>query len=170
MVMKVHMDTLSSRELRKQTAYQFELQAARLQFTILARHSNYRYKLYDERHLRELIAIVVPESFDFYRLRLNRGEQKVDMVICRHHNCILPVRCVSMEESHEYGVHSLPRNMRSKRARRNSDEVNLLVSQLLLGVKKAYAELATMPDRTRQRYLARRDLYLRPRMGRPWKS
>ncbi len=168
--MDVHMETVTVQELRRRTAYQFELQAGRLQFSIRNRLRNYRYKLYDERHLRELVGIVVPESFDFYRLRLNRGEQKVDIVICQRHNCILPIRCVSMEESHEYGIHSLPRKLRTQRARRNTDDMNLLVSQLLLGVKKAYAELENMPERTRQRYLARRDLYLKPRIGRPWAS
>ncbi len=164
------MDDLPSFERRARTAYQFELQAVRLQFAILDTMRNFRYKLYDERHLRELVAIVVPESFDFYRLRLNRGTHRIDMVICEKHNCILPVRCVSMSEAHEYGVHSLPRGMRKQRERRNADDITLFVSQLLLGVKKAYAELDAMSVRQRQRYVARRDQYLKPRVGRPWSS
>ncbi len=162
-------DTLAC-DLRKQTAYQFELQSKRLQFTIRDRMRNFRYSLYDERHARILTCIVLVESFDFYQLRLNRGKHRIDMVICDHHNCILPVRCVSMEESHEYAVHSVPRKMRATRQRRNSDEMKLLVSQLLLGVKKAHAELETMPDRTRRRYVAYKNSLLRPRVGRPWAS
>ena len=164
------MDMTTIAEARQNVAYQFELQAARLQFRVMNHQRNYRYKLYDERHARELVAIVLPESFDFYRLRLHRSQAKVDMVVCQRHNCILPVRCVSMEESHEYGAHSVPRNMRTQRQRRNLDECNLFVSQLLLGVKKAYTELQEMPERTRERYLARRDELLRSRRGRPWSS
>ncbi len=155
---------------RKQTAYQFELQAKRLQFSIRERTRNFCYRLYDERHARELVCIVLVESFDFYLLRLNQGKHRIDMVICEHHNCILPVRCVSMEESHEYAVHSLPRKMRTERERRNTDEMKLFVSQLLLGVKKAHAELQEMPDRTRRRYVAYKNKLLRPRVGRPWAS
>ena len=155
---------------RAQTAYQFELQATRLQFRIVAKLRNFRYKLYDERHARELTAIIVVKSFDFYRLRLNQGKHRVDMVICERHTCMLPVRCVSLEESHEYAVHSPPRQQRMDRKRRNADEIELFVSQLLLGTKKAYVELATMPLRQQQRYLKRRDAYLRPKRGRPWAS
>lgn len=158
------------RKLREQVAYEFELQSARLQFSIVATLRNYRYKLFDERHMREVVAIVLPESFDYYRLRLNHGQHRVDLVIVQRHNAMLPIRCVSMEESHEYAAHSLPRWTRPNAKRRNSEEVNLFVSQLLLGVKKAYAELERMPLRTRQRYLRQRNQYLRPRVGRPWAS
>ena len=164
------MDDSLSPDLRNQTAYQFELQAKRLQFAIVKKLRNYRYKVYDERHARELTAIVVHTSFDFYRLRLNYGKHRIDMVICERHTCILPIRCVSIEEAHEYAVHSPPRSTRPTRKRRNADEIDLFVSQLLLGVKKAYAELADMHERQRQRYLKRRDSYLKPKRGRPWAS
>jgi hypothetical protein len=155
---------------RREIAYQFEIQAKRLQFSIRDHTRNFCYQLYDERHMRILSCVVLVESFDFYELRLNRGKHRIDMVICEHHNCCLPVRCVSMEESHEYAVHSLPRRRRDDRQRRNSDEKKLFVSQLLLGVKRANAELETMPDRTRRRYVAYKNSLLRPRRGRPWAS
>lgn len=155
---------------REQVAYEFELQSQRLQFSIVATLRNYRYKLFDERHMREVVAIVLPESFDYYRLRLNHGKHRIDMLIVERHNAMLPIRCVSMEESHEYAAHSLPRTSRPTIKRRNTEEANLFVSQLILGVKKAYAELEQMPLRTQQRYLQKRDSYLRPRVGRPWAS
>lgn len=155
---------------RENVAYQFELQIKRLQFSILDTMRNYRYKLYDERHVREVTAMVLPESFDFYRLRINRSAVRVDMLIVQRHNAMLPIRCVSMEESHEYAAFSLPRWKRDNVQRRNTEEANLFVSRLIIGHKSAYNELNAMPLRTQQRYLEKRDMYLRPKVGRPLAS
>lgn len=157
---------------RERAAYHFEIQASRLQFKIVERLRNYRYRLYDERKAKELTAIVLPESFDFYDLRLNRGKHRVDMVICDKHNAVLPVRCVSIAESYEYAPHASPMTLREleKVKRRSTDEVNVFVSKLLLGHQTAITELNGMPARTKQRMLAKRDSYLTPKVGRPWTS
>lgn len=156
---------------RQQCAYQFEIQTHRLKFHIKQRLRNNRYILIDEKHNnQEVTAIVLVTSFDYYTYRLNRGKHRIDLIIVAHHNAVVPVRTVCINDSREYQAGTQPDIERPGRKRRNADEVKLLVSELLIGAKSAQAELEAMDTRTRQRYIKMRNEYLRPRVGRPWSS
>jgi hypothetical protein len=158
------------REIRQRAAYQFELEAIRLGFTVLKRLTNYRYIVRDQDTSRELTAMVLPCSFDFYEFRLNRNKQRIDLLIVSRHNAVVPVRVVALEQVTSYAPLDTPALERPDRKRRNHEETMLLVSKLLLNFESARDELAAMPARTRQRYLERCEHYLKPRMGRPWAS
>ncbi len=172
-VMPAH---LTERQKRLAVMRQFDLQLPRFtMLELLERLPNYRYrfKLYD--HLREVevLATVLAESFDFYRYRLNLHRQKVEMVICQRHNAVLPVWVLELDSGMMYQPAVTPEHIErlpGERKHRNREEVQLFVSQLIVGVDAAYQELAGMPARTRQWYLARRNAYLLPRTGRPWAS
>src|SRR5258708_21418910 len=134
---------------RNQCAYQFEIQTHRLKFRIKQRLRNNRYILIDEKRNQEVTAIVLVTSFDYYTYRLNRGTHRIDMIICAHHNAVVPVKVVCINDSREYQAGTQPAIERPGRKRRNPDEVKLLVSELLIGAKSAQAELEAMDIRTR---------------------
>jgi hypothetical protein len=173
MPMPVH---LTERQKRRAVMRQFDLQLPRFtMLELLERLPNYyyRFKLYD--HLREVqvLATVVAESFDYYVYRLNLHRQKVEMVICQRHNAVLPVWVLELDTGMMYQPAVTPEHVErpaGERKHRNREEVQIFVSQLIVGVDAAYQELAQMPARTRQWYLERRNAYLLPRTGRPWAS
>lgn len=159
------------KDVREQAAYQFELESIRLGFTVLQKLTNYRYRVIDNHTSREYLAMVLPCSFDFYEFRLNKGNRRIDLLIVQRHNAVVPVRVLSLEQVTSYAPLDVPINIeRASKKRRNHEETMLLVSKLLLNFESAQEELATMPARTRQRYLARREEYLRAKIGRPWAS
>lgn len=162
------MDTRTEQQRREAAAYQFELQAARLGFSVLEKLTNYRYRVLDNTKGCELVAIVLAHTFDFYEYRINKGKHRIDLLIVQSHNAVAPIPVVSMEESREYPPGKAPALLeRADRQRRNQEEKKLFVSALLIGSKEAQAELERMPLRTRQRYLHMRDTYLKPKVGRP---
>jgi hypothetical protein len=161
---------MTERQKREAAAYQFELQAHRLYMRVIARHTNYRYTVVDEMQPQELTAMVLASTWDYYRYRINRGRQRVDLLVVQHHNAVVPVRTICLSDGSEYAPGALPAMQRQGAKRRNHEETLLLVSKLILGVESAKEELAHMPARTRQRYLQRCEQYLKPRVGRPWAS
>src|SRR5205814_1407835 len=96
------MDTRTERQVREAAAYQFELQAARLGFSVLQKLTNYRYVLRDNTRGCELVAITLACTFDFYEYRLNKGKQRIDLLIVQEHDAVAPIPVVSMEDSREY--------------------------------------------------------------------
>lgn len=169
------MDTqpLTERQKRQAVMRQFELQKLRFPaLELLERLTNYRYRLRD--HVREVdvVATVLCTSFDFYAYRMNLHKQGVALVICQRHNCVLPFWCLELDTAQMYQPAAVPEHLEQAREhkKRNREEVQLFISQLLVGADSAYKELERMPPRTRQRYLALRSEYLHPRVGRPWAS
>lgn len=170
-----HEPKLSERQKRQAVMRQFELQLKRFPvLELLERMTNYRYRFRLHDHIREkdVLATVLAESFDFYEYRLNLARTGVELVICQRHNCCLPVYVLELDTAIMYQPGASPDIVRpaEKRKKRNDEEVRLFVSQLITGIDTAYSELWAMPERTRQRYLAMRAEYLRPRVGRPWAS
>ena len=160
----------TERQIREAAAYQFELQAERLYLSVQKRLTNFRYLVKDHLKGVELVAMVLASSFDFYEYRLNRGKQRVDLLIVQRHNAVVPIRCIALDTSTEHDPGQPPAYQREHRKRPTHDEVLLMVSKLILGVESAVEELQKMEPRTRQRYLQRRNAYLKPRIGRPWAS
>ena len=160
----------TERQLREAAARHFEVQADKLYLSIQQRLTNYRYRCHDELRACDLTVMVLADSFDFYEYRLNSGKRRVDLLVVQKHNSVVPLRTICLSDSSEYQPGALPHIERDGRQRRNRDEVALFVSRLLLGSESAEQELAAMHPRTRQRYLKRRNEYLRPKVGRPWAS
>jgi len=160
----------TDRQKREAAAYQFELQASKLFLSVRRRLTNYRYLIQDETTGEELTAMVLCSTWDFYEYRLNRGRQRLDLLIVQHHNAVVPLPVISLDTSREYTPGAVPDIGRANAKRPNHEEAMLLVSKLLLGVDGVERELECMPVRTRQRYLQRCKQYLQPRVGRPWAS
>jgi|SRR5579859_32245 len=165
---------ISERQKRQAVMQQFELQLPRFPaLELLERFTNYRYRLHDHARGVDVLATVLSTSFDFYAYRLNLHKQKVGMVICQHHNAALPLWVLELDTAmlyHPAAVRDDLTRPREQRKKRTQEEVRVFVSQLVIGIDSAYDELQSMPERTRQRYLAMRTEYLRPRIGRPWAS
>src|SRR5947207_7833769 len=160
---------LSERQKRGLVAYQFELQMPKYPFRILDRLTNYRYKMYDEKREVEELATTLAHSFDFYEYRMNL-QRGIELIVCQKHNSALPIWCLELETAILYEPGAGPEIQRPDRKRRNQDEKQLFISQLILGVDTAHDELQEMEPRTRQRYLELRQQYLQRRPGRPWAS
>ena len=161
--------SLSERQKRGLVAYQFELQMPKYPLKIVERLTNYRYKMYEEYRKVEMLATTLASSFDFYEYRMNL-HGGTDLVVCQHHNSALPVWCLELETAMLYEPATAPKIERATRKRRNQDEKQLFISQLILGVDTAHKELLKMEPRTRQRYLELRQQYLKKKPGRPWIS
>jgi hypothetical protein len=164
------MDERTPRQKRQETAYQFTLQAGKLFFSIVKAFPNYRYIVKDESRGKELTALVLFSSWDYYEYRINRGKKRVDLLIVQHHNAVVPLPLICLESGKEYRPGVEPEATRPNAKRPNTDEVRVLVSKLILGVDGIDEQLQKMPPRTRQRYLQRCSTYKQPRIGRPWAS
>jgi hypothetical protein len=160
----------TERQKREEAAYQFELQADKLYLAVSKRLSNYRYVIQDEAKGQELTAMVLCSSWDFYEYRLNRGKQRIDLLVVQRHNAVVPLPVLSLQTSREYTPGTVPDIGRAHAKKPNHEESMLLVSKLLLGLDGVEAELAKLSPRSQQRYKQRCKAYLRPRVGRPWAS
>jgi hypothetical protein len=158
------------KDARKRIAYQFELEAERLNFAVARRLTNYRYIVHDLLKGGTYTAMVLRSSFDFYEFRLNRGKRRVDLLIVERHNAVVPVRVVSLSQIKDYPPLDVPEIARTRAKRRNPEEANLLLSKLILNFESAEEEIRKMDPRTQQRYHKRKQAYLSARIGRPWAS
>jgi len=167
----MHQSTVSQlKPLRKATAYQFELECLRLGYTVERLLTNYRYQVRDTKTGKVYTAMVLPTSFDFYEYRLNSGKRRVDLLIVQRHNAVVPVHVASLSQVRTYDPLAVPDIEREHSKRRNHEEVQLLVSKLLLNFESGWDELSSMSERHKRRYLRLRERYLKPRVGRPWAS
>src|SRR5258706_11145824 len=164
------MERRTERQKREEAAYQFELQADKLYLSVHQRLTNYRYVIQDETKGKELTAMVLCNSWDFYEYRLNRGKQRIDLLIVQRHNAVVPLPVLSLEASREYTPGNVPELGRANAKKPNHEETMLLASKLLLGIEGGEAELQKLSPRSQQRYKQRCRQYLRPRTGRPWAS
>jgi hypothetical protein len=156
---------------REETAYQFEQEIVRLAFTVQEKLRNYRYIVTDNRTHKQYTAMVLPTSFDYYEFHLNRGKRRVDLLIVRRHNAVVPIAVLSLSQVQLFEPLAVPDLGREESKRRNHEEANLLLSELLLNFESAWEEVnEQMSDRQRQRYQRRVKEYSRGRIGRPWAS
>lgn len=163
---------LTKRQRRAVVARQFELCMPKYPLKVLERLTNYRYRLYDEARSVEMLATVLVASFEYYENRLMLNKTGIDLIVCQHHNSALPVWCLELDTAHLYKPGTAPdmRHTPNTRMRRTQDEQKILISQIILGVDSAMVTLNTMPYRTKRRYLKLREMYLKPKVGRPFTS
>lgn len=153
---------------RAGVAYQFEEQANKLYLQIVSRLTNFRYVLKDELSGDEITAVVIARSFDYYEKKLGRSHWKANLLIVQHHNAVLPIRAICLEDSSVYEAGTAPVQQRAEAKRNNHEESILLISKLILGVDAP--ELSKLSKRSQKRYLVLRNKYLRAkRRGRPQK-
>jgi hypothetical protein len=156
---------------RAALAYQFEQEVIRLQVRIEERYTNFRYTLFDLRTGNTIgLAILLPSTFDYYEFRLNVTKVKYDMLIVARHNAVVPVQVLDLETVYNYAALEAPTLTRPGAKQRSKEEANLLLSKYILNFESATEELSTMDIRTRQRYVVKRNEYLKARRGRPWSS
>lgn len=164
---------LSERQKRIAVMRQFELQMPKYPFKILDRLTNFRYRMIEEERGVEMLATVLASSFDFYEHRLNLAKHGFTLIVCQEHNAAVPLFTLELDTQVMYEPGTTP-DRRSvpegKQKHRTPDEQKILISQIIIGTHSGMEELHNMPDRTRQRYLQLRELYLQPKVGRPWAS
>jgi hypothetical protein len=158
------------KQRRLAVAYQFEMQAAKLGFSIVSKRGAYGYTVRDKGKGKHLTACVLPCTFDFYEYRLSKGKKQPDLLIVQEHDALAPVRVLCLRTGRLYDPAVSALAERPDRQRRSKAEVKQLVSGLLIGDRGALAALTEMPARTQQYYQAKCNEYLRGRIGRPWAS
>jgi len=163
---------------------QFELQMPKYPLKILERLTNFRYRMFEEERGVEMLATVLASSFDFYEHRLNLAKHGFSLIVCQKHNAAVPLFTLELDTGMLYEPSATPdkapdrrpnkapdeATKEAKRKRRTADEMKILISQIIIGAQSGMNELEHMPDRTRQYYLVLRELYLQPKVGRPWAS
>jgi hypothetical protein len=147
------------------------LQYPKYPLQILERLTNFRYSLFNQESEREMLATVLASSFDFYEHRLNLVRHGYSLIICQKHNSVLPLFALEMDTGlmHKPGDKP-PVRAPEERKRRTQDERNVFISQIILSTVAGMSELSKMEDPTRRRYLALREQYLQPKVGRPFAS
>lgn len=160
---------MDERQKRVAVMRQFELQYPKYPIRILERLTNFRYRLFNEQHNVEMLATVLPSSFDFYEHRLNLAKHGFSLIVCQKHNAAVPLFTLELDTGVLYEPATTP-DKRPVRKRRTTDEMKILISQIIIGAQSGMAELEGMPERTRQRYLQLREQFLQPKVGRPWAS
>src|SRR5205085_2972478 len=100
-------------------AYQFEIQAQRLFLSIVHKLTNYRYVVRDETKGAELTVMVLASTFDFYEYRMNRGRQRVQLLVVQNHNAVAPLPVICLTDSQEYDPGQAPRIERPDAKRPN---------------------------------------------------
>ena len=171
---------LSERQRRIVTMRQFELQMPKYPLKILERLTNFRYRMFEEERQVEMLATVLASSWDFYEHRLNLSKHGFSLIVCQRHNAAVPLFTLELTSGMLYEPAAVPDRApdrrpdkpikEGQRIRRTADEQKILISQIILGASAGMSELERMPDRTRQYYLQIKELYLQPRVGRPWAS
>jgi hypothetical protein len=133
------------------------------------RLTNFRYRMIEEDRNQEMLATVLASSFDFYEHRLNLAKHDLSLIVCQKHNAAAPIFTLELDTGILYEP-GTPPDTRAIRKRRTADEQKVLISQIIIGAEVGMRELRAMPARSRERYLALRAEYLRPKVGRPWAS
>ena len=156
------------KEARRESAYQFHLHARRLGYRIVKRISAYKYVLQDidDFFNAEMVAIILPTSFDAYVYRLLK-HHNFDLLIVQEHNAVVPATVLSMKTGIKYAPGDVDMSIRPDAKRRTEDEKKLLLSQIIVGTKDGRAALASMPARMRQRYVREAKSFLKSPVGRP---
>lgn len=135
---------------RLAVAYQFEMQATKLGFSIVSKRGVYGYTVRDKSKGKHLTACALPCTFDFYEYRLCKGEKPPDLLIVQEHDALAPVRVLCLRTGRLYDPAVSALVERPDRQRRSKAEVKQFVSGLLIGDRGALAALSEMPARTRQ--------------------
>ncbi len=161
---------------RLEAAQQFRLQAEKLGFSILHDTGTYTFRIQDRESNREMVAIVLSTTFDFYEYRLHCSTPSrktfPEILIVQEHNAVAPLPVLSLKEGRLYdpGVVAQGWKEREQRIRRNRAESYMFCSRLLLSEREALIELKAMKPRTRQWYEAKLRTYLTRKRGRPWNN
>lgn len=116
-----------------------------------------------EMDAKELYAVSLVRSSDYWKHRLHLTAKHVSMVICVQHDTILPVPCLALLEGWSYEAHKEPRTFQA----RNRYTSYVVIGALLCGLESWFQGVQALPTGTKYRYLARIQEYSRRRPGRP---
>lgn len=133
---------------------------------LLARRDNYgvrdlapvRGRLYTlTMQGRPYRAVVLPRSFDFYRLRYHLITHNApDLVVCAVHDTVLPIAVLSLRAGNYAAAYELPEEITDVGAQRYSQTgAQVLLGMYLCGVRYAQSLIKELPTSTRNRYLAK---------------
>jgi len=149
---------------RRETLNLFLSHAPALHITLERVYSTYSLEV--EITGQSYRALVLPRSSDFWLQRIHLHRTRPTMVICFQHDTCLPCAALALDEGYLYEACELPHwYAPEKRFTKRGHMV--LLGQLLAGVESGFQQLATLPQSTRYRYLARMKRFMQNRAGRP---
>lgn len=145
---------------------------------LLARRENYavseitpiKGRLYTlTMHGTHYRAVVLPHSYDFYRLRYHLITHNAPtLVVCYSHDTVLPIAVLSMRAGNFAAAYELPEEISDLETQRHSKTgAQVLLGMYLSGVRYAQSLIKELPTSTRNRYLAKARELGRRRPGRP---
>lgn len=145
---------------------------------LLARRDNYavseitpvKGRLYTlTMHGTQYRAVVLPYSYDFYRLRYHLLTQNApSLVVCYSHDTVLPLPVLSMRAGNFAAAYELPEEITNVEAQRQSKTgARVVLGMYLCGVRYGQSLIKDLPKSTRNRYLAKARELGRRKRGRP---
>jgi hypothetical protein len=113
--------------------------------------------------------VVLPNSFQFYEKRYHIAKTMPSLVICFCHDTVLPVACLSMEDSHLAQPLALPARITSMDKQRHKSKAGsqVVLGGFMAGNREAVELVDSLPERTRRRYHERAKELGKRRRGRP---
>lgn len=114
-------------------------------------------------------AVVLPSSFAFYEKRYHLARVMPSLVITFTHNTILPVTCLSMDDSHLALPLDLPARIKNMEEQRHKSKAGsqVVLGGFMAGESNAVKLVNALPPRSRRRYIERVTALGRRSRGRP---
>jgi len=114
-------------------------------------------------------AVVLPSSFSFYLKRYHLAKCMPSLVISFTHDTILPVSCLSMDDSHLALPLDLPARIRNMDQQRHKSKAGsqVVLGGFMAGERSAVKLVNGLSPRSRRRYVERAKELGKRRRGRP---
>jgi hypothetical protein len=113
-------------------------------------------------------AVVLYSSFDYYELRYHLAKVKPDLIICFHHNTVVPIPVLSLKAGRFAKEHELPEEIKDIREQRVTKVGSrVLLGMYLSGIRLAQDIIKDLKPTTKARYLQKAKDLSRRKRGRP---
>lgn len=113
-------------------------------------------------------AVLLPCSFDHYRLRYHLADEQPELIICFDHDTVVPVPVLSLRAGNFARAYELPETITDiDRQRRTKTGAQVLLGMYLSGMRAAQSILSELPASTRRRYLHKAKQFGRRKRSRP---
>jgi hypothetical protein len=113
--------------------------------------------------------VVLPSSFAFYEKRYHLAKRMPTLVLTFTHDTILPVACLSMDDSHLAKPLDLPAKIKNMDLQRHKSKYGsqVVLGGFIAGERNAVQLVSELPPRSRRRYIERAKELGKRRRGRP---
>ena len=164
---------MDRRLTRETVLHHFLLQQSHFSSVASVRFSARGTALIVEYQGKQIPAIVLVRSSDYWEHRLHLTPNLCGLLIVHRHDSLVPLPVLSLEDGHEYAAEDLPKKYEKLSAARDEHSrhaAKVMLGALLCGVKEAHDLLLSMPESTRRKYELKMHTYQRRQRGRPLAS